>query len=199
MPPHVLVAYDDSAQAEAALAFALDAFPDANVTLLTVIDPVDTGSRRRIALPPFGDQWLERAREDARDALEDAADRVADAGLEVDTTIEVGRPANTIVEYAEAHDVDHVVTGSHGRSGVTRILLGSVAETVIRRSPVPVTVARVDESGVDSPSADSTAADSTSAESTTADSTNVEDAPESESANGTPEDAASEVSGEGSA
>ena len=43
MPPHVLVAYDDSAQAEAALEFALDSFPDANVTLLTVIDPVDTG------------------------------------------------------------------------------------------------------------------------------------------------------------
>jgi nucleotide-binding universal stress UspA family protein len=144
MPPHVLVAYDDSAQAEGALAFVLESFPDAHVTLLTVVDPVDTGSRRRIAIPPFGDQWLERAREDASETLDDATARVhdADADVDVDTTIEVGRPANTIVGYAEEADVDHVVMGSHGRSGVTRILLGSVAETVIRRSPVPVTVAR---------------------------------------------------------
>ena len=144
MTLHVLVAYDDSSQAEAALEFVLDSFPDAHVTLLTVVDPVDTGTRRRITLPPFGDQWLERARENARTALEDAVDRVrdADAAGDVDTAIEVGRPANVIVGYAEEHAVDHVVMGSHGRSGVTRILLGSVAEAVIRRSPVPVTVAR---------------------------------------------------------
>jgi nucleotide-binding universal stress UspA family protein len=60
----------------------------------------------------------------------------------VDTTAEVGGPANAIVECAEEESVDHIVTGSHGRSGVTRILLGSVAETVVRRSPVPVTVVR---------------------------------------------------------
>ena len=189
MSVHVLVAYDDSTQADRALEFALEAFPDAHVTLLTVIDPADAGSRRRLSLPPFGDEWLARAREDAEGRLADAADRARGAGVDVDTATEVGRPANTVVGYAETHDVDHVVMGSHGRSGVTRILLGSVAETVIRRSPVPVTVARIDESGVESPSADSTVADSTSAE----------DAPESESANGTPEDAANEVSGEGSA
>ncbi|MFW6265865.1 MAG: universal stress protein, partial [Halanaeroarchaeum sp.] len=44
--------------------------------------------------------------------------------------------------YVEETDVDHVVIGSHGRSGVGRILLGSVAERVVRRSPTPVTVVR---------------------------------------------------------
>lgn len=39
-------------------------------------------------------------------------------------------------------DVDHVAVGSHGRSGVSRLLLGSVAESVMRRPPVPVTVVR---------------------------------------------------------
>jgi|AntRauTorcE11898_2_1112593.scaffolds.fasta_scaffold04558_2 nucleotide-binding universal stress UspA family protein len=142
MSLRVLVGYDDSAQAETALTFALDSFPDAHVTLLTAIDPATARSRRRLTLPPFGDEWLTRAREDAQANLADATDRVRDADIDVDTTIEVGRPANTIVGYAEDHDVDHVVMGSHGRSGVTRILLGSVAETVIRCSPVPVTVAR---------------------------------------------------------
>jgi len=155
MPSHVLVAYDGSSQAEAALELALESFPDAHVTLLTAIDPLDAGSRRRITISPFGAQWLEDAREDATATLDDAADRAheADVDVDVDTAIEVGRPANVIVGYAEEHAVDHVVMGSHGRSGVTRILLGSVAETVIRRSPVPVTVAR-DQGAVSGDSAE---------------------------------------------
>jgi nucleotide-binding universal stress UspA family protein len=142
MPPHVLVAFDDSPESRYALEFATDEFDDAHVTLLTVIDPADAGSRRRLNLPPLGDEWLERAREDAQELLDDAETSIQDPGVTVDTAIEVGRPARTVVAYADEHDVDHVVMGSHGRSGVTRILLGSVAETVIRRSPVPVTVAR---------------------------------------------------------
>jgi nucleotide-binding universal stress UspA family protein len=184
MSVHVLVAYDDSTQADRALACALESFPDAHVTLLTVIDPADAGSRRRLSLPPLGDEWLARAREHAETQLADATERARDAGVDVGTAIEVGRPANTIVGYARDHDVDHVVMGSHGRSGVTRILLGSVAETVIRRSPVPVTVAR---------------ANATRTDSTNADSTSAEDATGSESANGSPDDATNEVPGEGSA
>jgi nucleotide-binding universal stress UspA family protein len=46
------------------------------------------------------------------------------------------------VDYAAEHDIDHIVVGSHGRTGASRILLGSVAETVARRSPVPVTIVR---------------------------------------------------------
>ena len=44
--------------------------------------------------------------------------------------------------YAEENDIDHIVVGSHGRGGVSRMLLGSVAETVARRSSVPVTIIR---------------------------------------------------------
>jgi nucleotide-binding universal stress UspA family protein len=142
MSSRVLVAYDDSPQAEHALEFALSEYDDAQITLLTAVDPTDAGSRTRLSLPPFGEEWLERAREDAEENFAEARERIEDAGLDVDTAIEIGRPANTVVEYAKAHDVDHVVMGSHGRSGVTRILLGSVAETVVRRSPVPVTIAR---------------------------------------------------------
>ena len=54
----------------------------------------------------------------------------------------VGRPPRTIVDYAEQEDVDAVAVGSHGREGFSRILLDSVAETVVRRSSVPVTVVR---------------------------------------------------------
>jgi len=63
-------------------------------------------------------------------------------GRAVETRTRLGTPAQEILEYVERNPIDHVVIGSHGRSGVARILLGSVAEVVVRRSPVPVTVVR---------------------------------------------------------
>jgi len=51
-----------------------------------------------------------------------------------------GRPADAITAYADDHDIDAIVMGSRGRSGVSRVLLGSVAGTVVQDSSVPVTV-----------------------------------------------------------
>ena len=50
----------------------------------------------------------------------------------------VGDPAEEIVEFAKTKDVDLIVMGSHGLTGIVRVLMGSVAEKVVRRSPVPV-------------------------------------------------------------
>jgi nucleotide-binding universal stress UspA family protein len=140
MGKRLLAALDGSPQSEDALAFATAEWPDATVVLLHVIDPVDAG----YSATPLGstaEEWYERERERADALLEDASDAVDGP---VETRIEVGRPARTIVEVAddEGAAVDHVVVGSHGREGVSRLLLGSVAETVVRRSPVPVTVVR---------------------------------------------------------
>ena len=78
--------------------------------------------------------------------LADAVDLAREYDGNVTTTkvVEWGpnRPADAILDYVEANDVDHVIMGSHGRSGISRILLGSVAEIVARRSPAPVTVVR---------------------------------------------------------
>ena len=57
------------------------------------------------------------------------------AGFDIVTANTRGRPAHAIVDYAIRHDVDIIVIGTHGRTGVSRALLGSVAEAVIRRSP----------------------------------------------------------------
>jgi len=88
------------------------------------------------------DQAVERGDE----LGEQARDRAAEAGIlettTIETAVETGPPARTIVEYADENDADQIVIGSHGRSGVSRVLLGSVAETVARRSPVPVTIVR---------------------------------------------------------
>jgi nucleotide-binding universal stress UspA family protein len=54
------------------------------------------------------------------------------------TAVESGTPAAQIVRYAERHGIDLIVVGTHGRTGVTRALLGSVAERVVRTAPCPV-------------------------------------------------------------
>nr|WP_265338724.1 universal stress protein [Halalkalirubrum salinum] len=59
---------------------------------------------------------------------------------ELDTVTAVRKPARAMIEYADDHDTDQIVMGSHGRSGIDRTLLGSVAETVTRRAQIPVTI-----------------------------------------------------------
>lgn len=142
MTGHVLVPHDGSPQAADALEHALREYPDADITVLHVIDPADTGYSAGAMLPDFSEQWYESAKEAAEEIFEGAGALATDHGGELRTARELGRPSRQIVSYAGEHDVDHIVIGSHGRTGVSRILLGSVAETVARRSPVPVTVVR---------------------------------------------------------
>jgi len=139
---HVLVAYDGTPQSEAALEHACRHRDDTRLTLLHAIDPVAAGVSTEVSLPSTAPEWYESARERADALLSEAAATAAGHGLAAETVVEVGRPAAAVVEYAEAYDVDHVVIGSHGRTGLSRVLVGSVAEAVVRRSPVPVTVVR---------------------------------------------------------
>lgn len=142
MVDRVLLPVDDSDQARRAVEFVRDEFPAADVVLLHVINPVDASYAGGAAFPFSSEEWYQQ-REDAAEALLDDLEGLATPdGGPIERAIEAGRPTQTIVEYAEDHDVDHIVMGSHGRSGVTRVLLGSVAETVVRRAPVPVTVTR---------------------------------------------------------
>ncbi|WP_435063130.1 universal stress protein [Halobaculum sp. EA56] len=141
MSKRVLVGVDDSEQAGAALSFVADEWPDAEVTLLTVIDPSKAGYAATAGVPSGAEEWYERTKSEAESRLAEAAESFGDAA-EVETETTVGKPAAGIVEYAGDHDVDHIVVGSHGRRGISRILLGSVAEAVVRNSPVPVTVVR---------------------------------------------------------
>jgi nucleotide-binding universal stress UspA family protein len=139
MPTNILVPIDGSPESSRALAFAVEEWPEAAVTLLHVIDPVEAGYSATGGIPSGAEQWYENATAQAEELFERVGD---DFGREFTTEIEVGRPASTIVEFAEEGRFDHVVMGSHGRQGVSRILLGSVAESVVRNSPVPVTVVR---------------------------------------------------------
>jgi len=142
MGKHLLVPVDGSDQAREAAEFAIEEFPGSTLTLLHVINPADAGYSVQASVPTFSEEWYERQKEQAEERFEEIEGQANERDIDVEGVIEVGKPTHTIVEYAEEHDVDQIVMGSHGRSGVSRILLGSVAETVVRRSPVPITVVR---------------------------------------------------------
>ncbi|MFP8951995.1 universal stress protein [Natrialbaceae archaeon A-arb3/5] len=148
MSQTVFVPVDGSAAAEAALEHAHKQFPDANLLLLYVANPMADYSRQR-AYPGYtADDEYASERKKGEAVLESAIDRLP-TGSSVETDLVVGEPARTIVDYADENDVNHIVIGSHGREGVARYLLGSVAENVVRRSAVPVTVVRPPGSDAD--------------------------------------------------
>ncbi|MFC6719426.1 universal stress protein [Natrialbaceae archaeon GCM10025810] len=136
----VLVPYDGSKPAQRAVECAVAEHPDEELVLFRVFEAADgyTGAGIgliREALEDRRDEFVESGPEAVLDLLEEA-----DVEYRVETAF--GEPAREIVEFAEENDVDRIVIGNHGRSGVSRVLLGSVAEKVVRRAPVTVTVVR---------------------------------------------------------
>jgi nucleotide-binding universal stress UspA family protein len=141
---HHLVPIDGSEQSTKALEYAFSVFPDVETTVLHAIDPMEThyGEGQLV----HSEAEYEQIQQQAKQLLVDAEDfaQEFDGNVTTTTTVEWGpnQPADAILNYIDDNDVDHVIMGSHGRSGVSRVLLGSVAETVARRSPAPVTVVR---------------------------------------------------------
>jgi nucleotide-binding universal stress UspA family protein len=82
-------------------------------------------------------------REEGETALDRVEAIAAEHGVPVTTNLLEGSPSRRIVEYAETEDCDLVVMGTHGRGGIDRLLLGSVAEGVVRASSVPVLTVQV--------------------------------------------------------
>ncbi|MDT3437229.1 universal stress protein [Haloarcula sp. 1CSR25-25] len=140
MPATVLVAFDGSPLSERALTYAIETFPDAHITSVYVINPADSVIDVEAGGLPVAEDWYENAKEEATRIHTTATDLAAERDSELDTVTEVGKPARAILEYAADNDIDQIVMGSHGRSGIDRLLLGSVAERVTRRARIPVTV-----------------------------------------------------------
>ena len=140
-PEHVLVPFDRSFCSRNALEYAFEKFPDATVTALFVKSPLFEAYEPIESEADLDDIIAED--EDVGDETHNVfemARRIADQNERaVETATAEGDPSRGILKWLDKNDVDHVVIGCHGRDGVARWLLGSVAETVVRRSPVPVT------------------------------------------------------------
>jgi len=140
----VLVPVDDEEHARRACDLASELFPAGALTLLHVVSPPNAGYSSETPVPSVSESWYED-REAEAEALFDRlerhlADREDGGPPTVERHVTVDQPARGIAASIEDEAVDHVVMGSHSRQGVSRLLLGSVAETVARQSPVPVTL-----------------------------------------------------------
>ena len=116
---------------------------DARLHALYVIDEVESGATI-VGNRESGDvrTGLE---EDGRRAVEDVAEAAAERGIDVTTSVREGEPHGEILDYAEGHDVDMIVMCTHGRSGLSRFLIGSVTEAVIRGTERPVLAVHRDD------------------------------------------------------
>ncbi|MEF8813404.1 MAG: universal stress protein [Halovenus sp.] len=146
MGERVLVPLDGSPLSYRALRHALEKFPDAEVVVFHVSDVFEPWQGRddeSIHEPQIGsDEWYAMEQEVTDELFSEAEEIAAEHDREITTESEIGDPQRIIPEYAKEEEVDHVVLGVHGREEAERTLFGRVAETVVFRSPVPVTVIR---------------------------------------------------------
>lgn len=112
----------------------------ATVTALHVVEVVHPP--RSISSPTslLLDEQIETLKMEGQKIVERIEDKGREMGVEVHPVVVEGHPANEIIERAADHDL--VVVGTLGRSGISHLLLGSVAEKVVRHAPVPVLVVK---------------------------------------------------------
>ena len=139
----ILLPTDGSAGMETVIDHAAD-LAGAHDATLHALYVADTASLTEVPIEASMEGVSQALQQEGETALEQVERRVAD-DVSVATDLIEGSPAREITTYAAENPADIVVMGTHGRSGMDRLLLGSVAERVVRSSPVPVLTVRVDD------------------------------------------------------
>lgn len=141
MIKHILVPTDCSEVAHHAAVYAnnLAKELDASLTLLMVADDRSLDFLGPAYLPEDIMLAMEHnLRNRADHLLEEFIKQLGLDEEEVQTCVKLGEPYDEIIDYSENHGVDLIVMGTHGRSGVSHLVLGSLTEQVSRHSPCPV-------------------------------------------------------------
>lgn len=89
-----------------------------------------------------GESGLEVFKEEAEKAVTEIEDKAKKNGIEVVKEISEGVPSSEIIDYADENKIDLIIMGTHGKTGISDYLLGSVAEKVLRHSKVPILLTR---------------------------------------------------------
>jgi nucleotide-binding universal stress UspA family protein len=115
----------------------------ATIHLVSAFEPVGTQRLREERVQAPEDlQWMVNAREDVDATLKDAAEKIKEAGVDVDTFARQGDPADAILDVAEEKNADLIVVGNKGMTGAKRFLLGSVPNKVSHHAPSSVMIIR---------------------------------------------------------
>jgi nucleotide-binding universal stress UspA family protein len=138
----ILIATDGSDSAHEALEFGLDlaAEQDATAFVVHVAPAVDVmpGANFAYIAPTLPHEFTEHDRE----PLHEAAKIAAEKGVDVETELLKGKPADEIVTYADTIDADLIVVGSRGHGAIASALIGSVSRGVLHESRRPVLIVR---------------------------------------------------------
>jgi nucleotide-binding universal stress UspA family protein len=127
----ILVGYDGSAEAKRGLEWAARlcrATPDSSITVISVAPALEAAPPIRDAVDPTSDLALHEAQ------VRQAATILADAGVQAETIVKAGRPAEEILDTAEEDNFDLIVVGHRGMGAARR----SVCERVVRHATRPV-------------------------------------------------------------
>lgn len=138
----ILLPTDGSAGMSSVIDHAIS-LADAHDATLHALYVVDTVSLADVPMETTLEGVDQALREEGEVAMEEIEERAEE--VPVETAIVEGSPAREIVTYANEEGCDVIVMGTHGRNGVSRLLLGSVAERVVRSSAIPVLTIRVGE------------------------------------------------------
>ena len=141
----ILIAVDQSHFSQAALQSVI-ARPwpaKTEIKLLNVVEPPSLLMGREMGGydPEFEAVW-KALREQAKDLLEKAVEKVRGAGLSVSSELVEGDPKTQILDIAKEWPADMIVMGSHGRRGLERFLIGSVSQDVVRHAHCSVEIIR---------------------------------------------------------
>lgn len=111
------------------------------VILLRVVEPIHSSDLAAYIESGIDTGALMNdARREAQEYMSRLTDELKKAGLKASGVTAVGEPADEILKYAAQNGIDLIVMSTHGRSGISRWFMGSVADKVVRHSPVPVLV-----------------------------------------------------------
>ena len=132
----ILVAVDGSIHSEYAVDQAISLGDMCNSTIF-IVSVVDLYPEQMEVAPAL----VEKMSKEARDLLDSAKEKVDQANIPCETIVHMGgKPHEFIIKEAKERDIDLIVLGTHGRSGLSRVLLGSVAQNVIGHAQCPVLV-----------------------------------------------------------
>jgi nucleotide-binding universal stress UspA family protein len=142
----IMVPLDGSELAECVLPH-VDAFMKgfnlSDVILVRVVEPEMPSyhGETRIDSEIMAEREAKR-KSSAKDYLNRVATRIKHEGMTVQAEVLVGRVTESLIDYAEKNDIELILIATHGRSGVTRWVMGSVADKILRSANVPVLMVR---------------------------------------------------------
>jgi nucleotide-binding universal stress UspA family protein len=138
---NIVIATDGSENSDRAVSYGIEIAKMSGATLHALY-VVDTSSFSSIPMDAGWEAMYEILKNEGKKAVSYVKEAGEAAGVEVKEILEEGHPSNEIIDFAENNSVDLIVMGTHGKSGIDRFLLGSVAEKVVRNSKIPVMVVR---------------------------------------------------------